>query len=453
MVLPAAYIAAYEVAWYTEPAVLEMQEAIQCFRAVKAGFKLGSKIGFAIDLGAALIDGFSKMDFTKNSTTMSRTPSRGRSVSRGKRRSSVYATPKSHKKRRVSKSRSRSRSVSRGRRSYRSRETGSNPRRRIPSTPPQISGNDQIQGINTEMYKVSVGCRRNKSKSIGKWDYRTTYQGITTSGVGSQGVNDMFQLATYDQFFNNAGNGFLSYQTFNALLEMNPYSKITGSGLWTAGGVIATSKFKLKSVIVNLDISNFGDSACMADIYLFKTKDDLPVGETPKSVWTKQMLVEGQSIAVAGIPTLAATNTAGSINILQPSVVPSEAVALKKIWKGLGRKYINLAAGASENLTFEIDFGTLIDEAKLKEVSTQYLKGLSLSFMIVQRGSLAKDSVNSRATYSNTELGWVAEVRYNMGAVKDNAGRLDVAYGANSITNNTIVQQSQVFTQLQPKVL
>lgn len=385
------------------------------------------------------------LNLTKNSTTMSGPVTPKRSSSRGRSRSrSKPAT----RKRSISRGRSRSRKRVRG------RSTGSN-RGPVYSTPSpgrgnnDISGNDQPQGINTQMFAVNIASKAKHKTGGATWNYRINYHGITTSAVGQQAMTDLFFVNSLQQLFTSSGNGYSTDQSYTALNLLNPYQKQTGSTLW-ATPTFANDVFVIKYVNVFFDVTNFGDSAVLFDLHLFKSATYQ--NDVPRTVVTNGLLQQGNNVAAIAAPTLAATDTQGSIAITYPGVHPSEARALSKSWKIQGTKSVNLAAGATENLCFKIAMNYKVRQDALVELGASY-NPHTMCFSIVQRGQLAKDTINLDATYANTSLGWVANVQYVMTGVMDNANRINTGYAAGQVTNNTIQQIGQTFAKAAPVIL
>lgn len=381
-----------------------------------------------------------KSNLPKDSTTMS----------------GIRTPPRSPAKRKVSRT-SRFRMRKRARPSKWTKGAIPPPSRRHTSGPSskrspgkyEVSGNDQPQGINTKMYLVPVASKRKHKTGGATWNYRINYHGILTSGIGAQSFNDMFLINTVAQMFTSSGNGYNVGQSYTALNLLNPYQKMTGSTLW-ATPIFSNDQFVIKYVNVYLDITNFGDSAVNLDIHLFKAATSH--NDLPTTVVNNGLLVQGNNVAALGVPTLSAVDTQGSLAMTMPGVAPQEYKQLSKSWKTVGLKSVNLAAGASENLCFKILLNKKVEQQSLAEIAAYYNTS-TMCFSAVQRGSLAKDTVNIDASYANTEIGWIANVQYVMTAVKDNANRINTSYGASQITNNTITQVTSSFVKTAPVIL
>ena len=318
-----------------------------------------------------------------------------------------------------------------------------------------ISGNDQPLGINSTSKTIVIRDRKKNliQKGAGKWFYVTNYSGFSISQPGQQQLNELFYLSTNSQHTVATGNGFGVQNTYHALSNLNPNRHTTGSGMWASGANWSNTRYVLLTAEINLDFSNMSNGNIMFDVYVHHCVKNHNSGLT--TAVDAAFLTQGNNVAAIVAPTVAATDTAGSLSMRIVGTQLKDCKNLKATWKLLSTKYVNLAGAASENMTYKIQFNRVIDTAKITAVADLFQSYIdTLVVSVLQRGSVGTDSVNAgNATYCASKLAWVANVKYQMCAVKAGIDHTNVGFAASQVTNNTVNIASQAITGTVPIVV
>lgn len=284
-----------------------------------------------------------------------------------------------------------------------------------------------------------------KGKTAGKWKYSQSHEIIITGTAGMQRPSVANIICSKEQLFTSAGAAYSIGQNHTALNELNPYLKISGSTLLTAGTKPATDKFAIRSIRSSMEIGNTGGTGCTVTVawYLSKRSHTANVVDT----WDVAMQ-DSNPTALPNItfPSSATTNaTAGYPTILIPGQKPYSSRAFRAGFKQVWKDDFQMATGAVKNISVNFIYNKIIDQGKLSgnpATNLPMLAGISLSCVVTIRGQVVTDITNAgvnRATYATPQVAIVMHNEYIMCGVYGNAGRLDTAYSAIDIPCNVPV--------------
>jgi len=283
-----------------------------------------------------------------------------------------------------------------------------------------------------------------KGKTAGLWKYSQSSETLINCDAGIQRPTVINILASKANLFTSTGATYGIGQNYTALNELNPYLKISGSSLLTAGTKPATDKFALKSVRAHMEITNTSATGCTVSVHWYLSKkahtaNCVDVWDTalddanPTAMVRTTYPVPASTAATAGIPT-----------ILIPGQRPMSNRSFRSGFKKVWSSDFQMAASAVENINVNFIYNKLIDQGKMEAnaaTNLTHLAGVTLSCVVIHRGQVIVDTTNeaNRATYGSGQLAIVMHNEYTMCGVYGNAGRLDTSYTAVDIPYNTLI--------------
>lgn len=296
---------------------------------------------------------------------------------------------------------------------------------------------------------IVLNKKQPKGKTAGKWRFVQLAQTITRSVSGIQGVNKVFEVASLASGLSTGTDpnttGSTSISLIN-LADMNPYRKITGSALHTAGATPALDKFMIKTIDVELEILNAENTACVFDLYFVTRRE---TGSIAFDVAWAQALANdspaGSSVTAypppgAVVPTLG-VKSGGYAKTDFAGESPFASKSMRQTWRLLKKRSVNMAVGVNEIIRTRILYNKVIDMASLTLIdAADHIANTSIECWCVQRGVIGFDGTvgpSPKVTYGHSTLGFVQRVQYNMCAVYSNAARIDVTYVGSNIPANT----------------
>lgn len=314
----------------------------------------------------------------------------------------------------------------------------------------------QYRVININLAKSTKG-KANKKQLKGMWTYQQSHSATVSQNAGLQSAGTMFNMMLPGQINTSTGSTYNVSQNYTALQSLNPYLTNTGSNLLPSVVKPATDKFFVKSIEVDLDITSY--VACAQEIELYvslckKTSSGDPIG-----YWSTGLVDQGFTLGNIAVP-VTVVGAAGVPTVTTPGVRYSDQVLAKDFWSTKHHCQIALQGGASEKIRIKIPWNKLVKMETVNNAGGVYLSGYTLVVWQVSKGQLAYDTAVALKVpiYSNVNWGWCAQVRYKMGPVAGDAGRLRSNYIATNMpvdatASNVRFADTYTNTAAQPAVV
>lgn len=284
-------------------------------------------------------------------------------------------------------------------------------------------------------------------KTYGQWKFTQLHQNVTSSAAGVQGYTDLYRLLSRN---NGLGAGLdpggTGFKSIIDLRDMNPYRKITGSGLHVnTTATPLNDSFVMKSIIIETEILNGNNIPVDLDLYWYTPKgngntqfindwDQALINDAPEGTNQYVPCAAGSTVPAGGV------KTGGFSDTTFPGEKPFSNRNIRKNYRLLKMCHVNLAVGVNELLTTKIVINKKINPSILFQLDDrENIRGLTVYCFAIQRGTAVIDgtAIPVKATYGQSQCAMVHRVTYNMCAVRDNTARLDVNYVGSCIPANT----------------
>lgn len=294
--------------------------------------------------------------------------------------------------------------------------------------PVQMDGGHSGVSSETIRVKATPLKLRKGIKTIGRWNYQQTHNGIIIGTAGTQTVTDICLVNGTSQIITSSGPGYGFFQNATALQQLNPYLS-TSSSVVVGVATPFNDRFVILRNQVKLEITNFSGVGALVDVYLMKCKKS--DASSCSSIWATSLIQDGLG-QVAAVRPVAGSNTgtagyASDVNFV--GLVPSQSKTFKGFHQIQAVKHIDLSGNSTELVNFDIEINKVVNTGIIREEDGTLLRlhgGLTYSVMIVQRGQLVEDkTVGTLVTYGSTKIGYIATVKSQMCALAGNASRLD----------------------------
>lgn len=288
-------------------------------------------------------------------------------------------------------------------------------------------------GVNVSKWKIyNHGPVKSAQGTIAR-----LYEGrsiILSNGAGVQGCFEFYNTGTGLQWL-NASNPPGPAQSEYAYFDINPYDKITGSGIFTNNTFLSNDRLLLKYEAVMMDFSNVSTSATQVRLYAFKCKKYTSLG--PLNYWNQDLIDMGeQGPGAATVPAAGLiTNTPGYMNYQFPYMAPKGCKTLSEFYHLQGVNEFNLNAGGHEKLRVDIVHNMLGIKEAYNKAGTIFVPG-STVFVLVQLGVPVVDVTTGGgplATFSSNETAVTMTARKAFQPIKNNAGRAKPYVGWDTI--------------------
>lgn len=301
----------------------------------------------------------------------------------------------------------------------------------------------------TSVSMMRVHCKKPLKGVIGRpfflHDVRST---LLTAATGQQGAANVFYSATPSQW-STATSGTLASigatQSEVAYFDMNPYAKITGSGQFAAG-LTSVDRLVFKSEELILDVSNFGSNGCT--VYLCFMLCTKFTDKDPVSLWGDGLSSNADGVFGQTVPgpgqAFPSASGAGSTNTVYETPYHHEIV--KKHWRVVGKRMVQLAGAASEKVKVHIAHNNLGRKEVLSENGRTYAPG-TVTLLAIVYGTPVLDVTGGAQipTYGQCKLGFIMNSRKCFMSYKANAARIETELSSNMVpANATLVNQRQV---------
>mgnify|MGYP003326359128 FL=1 len=267
---------------------------------------------------------------------------------------------------------------------------------------------------------------------------------------GLQGVGDGYSILSTDQCANTAiasGTALALYQNRNNYFDYNPSQATTGG---TAPGLAAVgtpSPDKLVVKNINYEMNVYNATSCSAEVEVLFCLCKRDTVNTPVGSWDSAMTREALAQPVATQPTSAAaasvnTWVEGAGSSAQYGSMPTYYAEFKNFWKVIKSYKFILPSGDTHRIKTHFAINKIINKAYAMTAKTNgnlFLKGYSISPIIISRGAIVKHADSAAAadqqfTYGYSKLGIVSTVTHELASL--GAGRITYQrFGAGIVSN------------------
>lgn len=311
-----------------------------------------------------------------------------------------------------------------------------NKRRKLTVSDARASRNATMHGGVEKVYKKIVLYKIPKVKLLpGKWKVKWDYFGTVGCNSGRQAAQTMFFLGTDSQMTVSSGSYSIQGAPC-ALFDMNPYKTPTNVNM--PGGInIAPNlqKLYIKNWMVKMIFSNWGNTECDCELYVFKAKKLANLGAVgtinltlndPFNTWNAGLRDAGEGQTVLTQRKLATPAVRGYENNSVLYSRPYHSEALKKYWQIVHLEEFRLTTGqGTRDLTLSIDANKVYSRDEILQYenttgASNCLPG-GLCFLLVCRGAaVGKTAADGSAATCPTEVGYVAEIVCTQLALAEN---------------------------------
>lgn len=279
-------------------------------------------------------------------------------------------------------------------------------------------------------------------KTKGNWKLEQIEQGYTFSQAGMQKATTILGVVNKNTL-TTASPSFGFDTSIQKLGDLNPYRNTSGSGIF-GSGVPANDRFGLKTIDIEIEFCNGGNTAALVDIYYVMPKNN--TSTIFEDMWNTACINESMGSALITRPAPGKTTVAGPLSLggrpdsLFPGQTPFTHKLMRDNWKVLKKVQMNLQVGVNQVIKQHVKYNKVIQpDSLLIADGGVNIKGHTINVIVVQRGIVGWDKTETEkvCTYAHSEIGFVIKQTYNMCGVFGNAGRLDIGYAAQAIPANT----------------
>lgn len=335
-------------------------------------------------------------------TRRSRSVAGRRTPNRGSRRRSYVSTPSTG-------------------RTYRNTPRNYRVRSRVPIDVDSSSGGS---GIDTSSKTVLVN-RFKMSKSLkymGRFYHIQNHVGMIGSQPGSQGVGIIAWQNTRSQFLDDTGYSYGVDQASESYWHMNPNQKTTGGHLWTT--VVSDPKNAYLMMLKNhfqIMCTNMTSIDSLVDVYIWLVKKN--TDNQPFTAWQDDLTAQAVGIAPMTFDTAGIKSNDDTSLGAQLTGYPGERPGGRtfgRFYKLLASRRMKLAAGATEEASFNIILNKLLRRDYLDMNEDPYMGGFTIVAGLVARSQLVYINTTGGAaggqnvSYGETRIGYACKSTVTM---------------------------------------
>lgn len=268
--------------------------------------------------------------------------------------------------------------------------------------------------------------------------------------VGRQVVGIIAAQNTLSQFITSSGNQPAWYQAAKSYFDDNPNAGTSGSNTYLANIAPVNQYCFVLNNNFQVMVTNFESISTMCDLYLClskKNQDNDPIG-----VWNSDLQSQGLSLANQVFDNSADKNSGvpavGHEDAQNPGCRPGGRM-FKRQWKILSVRRMKLAAGATEECSFNVRVNRAIRRDMLAQDTSPFVAGMSLVLFAVAKSQLVSvkrtyliGATSFKPTYGEVSLGFairnsVTTTSYSGNAVVGSRHALAYITGENTATGPT----------------
>ena len=327
-------------------------------------------------------------------------------------------------------------------------------------------GNNIHSGVQNWGSKVMINKLSHKSVEFhqGRVTYQQVTSGLSGSAAGVQGCSLLDAVGTVNQWLTSSGTALNYYATpysETGFFKLNPNGNIAGP-LISVTNQLATDRFFLSSVNWKASVTNFESIASTCWIYVCKSVCNHNF--EPAAALGQAITQEGLGLAVGTQAAAGASSggTYGVPGITFPGVTPGNIKNFNKFWRVKKVHRIDLAAGATEDVSFHLRMNQMGSIARFIDINPTFTTSAaswtvanttvnypsgSCAIFIVVRGSPVRDRTAAGVgfpTYGSSSLGFIIDKIHHFYPVKDQAARIDFDTGYNQLPAAAIADQKTI---------
>lgn len=316
--------------------------------------------------------------------------------------------------------------------------------------------------MHTDFHVITLKKGKRYEKNAGKWRYVHQAQQVVKSTDGLQGQCELAPMLTVgDQLLSTTGPITTSLATIgqwgNSPFELNPYRKITGSSILTAGTSYANDYIHLTSSNIEITLSNLSSKIPVEiDFYFMLAQCNSEF--SPIQIWTQTVSNEAMGQAVAhgisngvGVGQVTGYDEIGGYTSANKNsgeyfrfnysglgpvttystygITPMTHATFRKYWKPVFRKNIIIEPGDSKKQKFKVHYHRTFSYNQLQQLVSQSincLKGVTIiPFMIIRGGPQYVGGDTKVMTWSTAEVGVISNYRYDFETCAAKEARLE----------------------------
>lgn len=283
---------------------------------------------------------------------------------------------------------------------------------------------EQYQKILINKMPKGVNKRQEDIRHI--WDQEQ----MVIANAGTQGPINLFALGTVSQWSTNSGASYGAFQAYQNWFDFNPYAKITGSGLISAG-LVNQDRLLAANVTVDQWFTNLSSTPVCIDLFWCRSKTDN--AKDPVTNWSDGLVQQGLSQPILTRITAgtagSASGTIGYADASLPYTYPRTPL-FKKFWKVVRHNRIQLAGAADHHLKSVVELNHLGKKEYILELldkSVVFPKGCVVQIMVVNGVPIHEAASGDAAdtiTFSSSRVATITRCNLRFKTIKQNAQRV-----------------------------
>lgn len=262
---------------------------------------------------------------------------------------------------------------------------------------------------------------------LNRCTYQQSFAGKKSSQAGQQSSEALVVALSKEQLLGPSVNNYNILQSPYVLMDLNINRANTGSAVFNAAKFPADDRLFLKSIVMDLEIQNCSTIAGYMSLYLVATKRSS--GSSPQTHVSNGLALQNFTAggpAIQTFPAAATTAAAGGVGALSfatMGVLPTQSRVFKEMCKILHTFKFILQGGQNRRIIYDLLTNKLLKQELLTtETGNAYIKGHTLSWLMVHHGAVEFDGTNACHTYGLCNYGWVSQTKYNFYSVAGKKG-------------------------------
>lgn len=334
-------------------------------------------------------------------------------------------------------------------------------------------------GVTSRLFNAWSGLKRPKSALPTPGIKLDTVDGFQcVGGPGQQANYVLWDVGTYAQAYGTAIEATQQLETSPVnYMSLVPTQLQQNTTYYGTIGNSVEDKIIMSSCSVNVQITNASNASAIIDLYLIRAKRDVP--KTPDTVAKQFVATEANNIWFNGLLSESAgrpneiylTGTtapvAGAEQTSQLLAKPTESRIYRSQYDIVKVHHINLAAGATEdvsyNLKMNLTYDYMKDQEKLQlgirnndpvanasqsaNIVAAYRLGLKahgFSLHMIQRGQPVYDAGGGGVTTSSTAVNIIVSKKHKFALWKENSRKFTTVQANNVVNTSTTLANQKL---------
>ena len=238
------------------------------------------------------------------------------------------------------------------------------------------------------------------------------------------------------------------YQSYEALFELNPFSKVTGSALY-GNTEFAEDKIICESVRMNTSLKNMTSNDMCVDMYVVQCKKNTPL--YPDQAWNAGLVAQGggQTVNFPPIAGLTTAEVEGYATLQGVFQRPKSSVEFSKLYKISRVAKVQLAGGAAQDLNIFVKLNKVLDKKEITDYQSEGIAAIAnmtvFIFAVVRGGVVLNEIVSNNPTYGAGNVAFVSTSTWKMKGVAASKQRLPLnTYVQRIPTGSGVASEKQI---------